>query len=416
MTDLERVLDNIAARAEETKEVLCDLIRFPSVHGGEMEVQQYLHSRLAAEELPAELRTIPDAIRQDPEYTRTEQAPGYGRRANLLVRLPGRGKGRSIILNSHTDVVPAAEWADAFTPVVRGDTVIGRGACDAKGHVAALYLLLTAIRQAGVHFEGEVIAQMVIEEEVGGNGSLALIRDGVKADGAIVMESSRLRVHPANRGAIWFRIAVEGKPVHMGRITEGISAIDQMQEMIGILKEYEKQLVADAAAHPLFRMHARPAQVNVGTMQAGDWPATVPGRAVIEGGIGFLPPRRLDDVRNGLRQAIEERSGPWLRGHYTLEFPKLHNDAFETPTEHPLVTTLSSACERCRVPPGISGMLVSCDARLFSKVGGMPTVVFGPGNLDYAHSNQEQIDVKDIVKAAQILAVFLSNWCGVSKS
>ena len=128
----------------------------------------------------------------------------------------------------------------------------------------------------------------------------------------------------------------------------------------------------------------------------------------MEGGIGFLPNRCLDDIRRQVREIIDAQADPWLKQHYTLEFPKLHNEAFETPTDHPLVTTLSRACERQRGASEISGMIVSCDARLLHKVGGMPTVVFGPGLMKDAHSNHEQIDMKDIVKAAQILAVFLA--------
>ena len=404
--------DFLGERTQEAREFLCELIRFPSTQGREAEVQEFTRRRFADLGLRAELVPIPEEITADPEYTHSDNRQPYAGRCNLVVRLVGEGSGRSLILNAHNDVVPAGEWAEAFSPQLEGDVVVGRGASDCKGDVAAMYLIARAIKEFGIRLVGDLELQVVIEEEVGGNGSLALIRQGHRADGVVVMEGSDLKLHSANRGVVWFRATVEGRPVHMGKIREGVSAIDETYGLIQIWRRLEERIIAESSDQPLFAMYEQPVQMNVGLMDAGEWPSTVPARSVIEGGFGFLPNRSMETIKRELREAIEREGDEWLRSHYTLEFPKLHNDAFETPLDHPLVRELSQALTEMELDGTPTGWIVSCDARLFAKVGGMPTVVFGAGTLNDAHSDRESVRMGDVVRAAEVLTHFMARWCG----
>jgi len=409
---IEKICQYIDSQKDGLKKLMGDLLRFQSVQGNEEGVQLYLLSKFKELRLKAEHIPIDNGIKDDPEYTFSDNFLGYEGRHNLLVTKEGTRNGRSIILNTHSDVVPAKEWQEGFSPSLNGDVITCRGACDAKGQIGVIYTALSALQALKVDLKGDILTEIVIEEEVGGNGSLDLIRKGYKADGVLVLEPTEFQIHPANRGVIWFRVTVEGKPIHMGRILEGVSAIDYMIEAIRLFKEYEKKLIEESKGHPLFSMYKQPVQLNVGLMHAGEWPSMVPAKAVIEGGVGFLPNKSMGEVKRELKQVIEKSGSEWLRGHYKLEFPKLHNDAYEIPVDHPLVKTLERSCKEIGLNPEVSGFIVSCDARLFNKVGNMPTVVFGAGSLVHAHSNTEQIDVKDIMAAAKALAGFLINWCG----
>jgi acetylornithine deacetylase len=397
---------------DEAVQLLASLIAFPSVQGEEKGVQEFLLSAFRGRGLAAQPVAIDESIVLDADYTSCDRPIGYRDRYNVIVERDGGFAGRSLILNAHSDVVPAREWSDAFRPTIAAGRVVGRGACDDKGQIAVLYLVLRALDSLGVELGGRLLTECVIEEEVGGNGSLALIRQGYTADGAVVLEPTELRIHPANRGVLWFRVTAEGRPVHMGRIYDGISAIDMSMDLIRALREYERELIEDSRTHPLFRMHRQPVQLNIGTMQAGDWPATVPARAVFEGGVGFLPNKRLSDIKRDLA-GIVGRQGEWLRTHTKLEFPKLHNEAFETPVDHPLVRAIQAACKGESLSAELSGWIVSCDARLFNRVGGMPTVVFGAGSLVHAHANDEQVEIRDLLTAAKALAALVVDWCGV---
>jgi len=405
--ELRRVLAQLAPRAQE---LLVESIRLPSTHGDEAPVQDYLERKWTEAGLRVERHPIPEDIKSDDEYSHPAQDRPYAGRHNLVVRT-GSGNGRSLIINAHSDVVPAEDWPEAFEPRVEGDVIRGRGACDDKGCIAAMFLAALAARQLGIEPAGEVVYQMVIEEEVGGNGSLALIREGVKADGVVVLEPTGLHVHPANRGAIWFRFEFEGRPCHMGRKHEGVNAIDLACETIGILYEYEKELIRDCESQPLFAHYEFPTQVNVGMLHGGEWPSMVPASAVMEGGVGFLPNRPMEQVKADLVRYIEERGSEELKSRYTLSFPKLHNDSYETPRDHPLVRACAAAAREAGTPDEITGWNVSCDARLFAKVGGMPTVVFGPGRIEDAHSRAECVNMNEIVKAAEMLLRLIEQWC-----
>ena len=169
-----------------------------------------------------ERRPVNPAIQAHPNYsllhfTRTPQRPQglspeetYASRSNLLYVVPGAGggsAGQSVALNAHIDVV-----APYFPPRVKGGTVFGRGACDDKGPavsiVAALKVLSEVMPEAGLKWNRNVVAMLVVEEETGGNGSLSLAidRDLKKLyDSILVCECTDLKFYPANRGAVWYR-------------------------------------------------------------------------------------------------------------------------------------------------------------------------------------------------------------------
>jgi acetylornithine deacetylase len=404
---LERQRDELAL-------LLSRLIQIDTTHGKEGAIQGALRAELDALQLETRFQEIDESLRADPDYTAPDVPIPFQGRPNLFgIRHGCGGPGKSLILNSHVDVVPAAaDWQDAFSGRIAGDVVHGRGAVDCKGQIVTILAALRALNDAGVKLAQDLIVEFVVEEEVGGNGALAAILDGPRADGVIVLEATQLLIHPANRGAVWFRATVEGKSVHMGRIREGVNAIEKSYELIRLLRAYEQKLIADCAGHPLFQEFACPAQVNIGTMRAGDWPSAVAGFAVIEGGVGFLPNKRMEDVKRELHAAILQTEDEWLRTHFQLEFPKLHNDAYEIPADHPLPLAMQNGCQTAGVDSRITGFIVSCDARLFWHRGKMPVIVFGPGSISDAHSTHEQIKISDVIAAAEALAETIVRWCG----
>ena len=413
MDDLARELgDAVAARADQARDLLLDLIRIPSTAGGETPVGDLVAQRCREIGVEVQEVPVPADLREDPDYTFADQELSYDGRPNIVAHRRGAGGGHGVILQSHLDVVPAQSWADAFDPTVDGDFVIGRGACDAKGSVVAILLALQALADAKVRLKGDVQAQFVIEEEVGGNGALALIKQGYRADAAIILEGTNLQIHPANRGAIWFRLRVTGKSVHMGRAHEGVNAIEKAAALFPAMREYERRIIAESAGQPLFERYDRPVQVNLGMMRAGDWPSTVAGEAVLEGGVGFLPNKPMESIKRELREVIEAAADDWTRAHYELDFPKLHNDAYADDPSHPAVLVLAESCRDLGLGSEVYGWNVSCDARLYHHRGKMPTIVFGPGSISDAHAAGEKIDFRQIVQAAQALALMCVRWCG----
>ena len=401
----------VEVKAAEAREFLTDLIKLKSTSGTEAEAVSFALGKFAQTGCDCKLAPISDDIKSDPEYSHPEEPVTYEGRSNLIACKGGKGKGRSLILSTHIDTVPAGDWPEAFTPREEGDVIFGRGACDAKGHIATVWLAMAALQEAGIAISGEAQAQIVLEEEFGGNGALALLRQNKKADAVVVLESSEMQIHPANRGAIWFRIEIEGVPKHMGRKFEGISAIDLSMKVIQALYKYEKEIIADSANYPGFERYDSPVQVNVGMLHSGEWPSMVAAKSVIEGGVGFLPNRSMDQVKREVKEAIEAINDTWLKEHYKLTWPKLHNDSYETDYSHPAVQALQKSCKESGLDSEVFGWNVSCDARLYAKVGNMPTIVFGAGSIADAHAHNEKIDFNDIIKAAEVIARFIAEWC-----
>lgn len=403
--------NSLRARGEWALDVLGRMIAFPSTTGAEGDVQEFLGGVLSGLGFPARLAPIDESVVRDRDYTPVPGHKGYRGRPNVILDLAGTGGGRSAILNTHTDVVPGPDGL--FSPRIEGDTIQGRGACDAKGQVVTILLALAALKDLGVRLKGDVQAQFVIEEEAGGNGSLAAILGGNRADVAVVLEPTGLTARSANRGAVWFKLGVTGRSVHMGRYREGVSAVDEMAGLLPLLKEYEAFLRSASRGQAGFPDDPSPVVVNVGRIRGGDWPSTVPGECIVEGGIAFLPNRTIPEIMSELGARLDAKAGAWARKHYVFERAGLHNEAFATPADDPAVRLFRQVAEATAGPQGLAGWDASCDGRLFFHRGGMPTIVFGAGDLGYAHSSIEQVRMNDILVAAATIARFLVDWCGV---
>ena len=107
---------------------------------------------------------------------------------------PKTPKGKSLILNGHIDVVPTGPldmWSSPpFEPRISGGWMYGRGAGDMKAGLAANLAALDALARLGLKPAGDVYVQSVVEEECTGNGALACLQRGYRADAAIIPEPS----------------------------------------------------------------------------------------------------------------------------------------------------------------------------------------------------------------------------------
>ena len=131
---------------------------------------------------------------------------------------------------------------------------------------------------------------------------------------------------------------------------------------------------------------------------------------MIEGVLGLLPNKTRYQVMEEMRQAIMEGGDAWLREHFQLEFMYRH-DAHVLDPAHPLVTSLQASCKALGSPGEVTAMTCSCDSWFYNNQLKIPSVVFGPGSLRFAHSNEEQIGVNEITEAAAILLRFIGEWC-----
>jgi len=415
LNDLQtKVGERIEDLKEHAADVLMDIVKFPSVCGEEMGAVECMKDAIESSGFSPEIIPLDPAIKSHPEYSHYTNEPSWEGRGNLVTEYGGDGNGKSLILNAHLDVVPAEGWPEAYNPKRDGDIITGRGSCDDKGGVVAGYIAMKAMKDCSIETSGKLSLHHVIDEETGGNGTLSLLNGGYTADAAIVAECNDNVINPANRGALWFQLSTTGISTHMGEIDNGISAIEKANQAIDILKEYEKYLIDNFMDHHYFNgLPHRPIQLCIGMIQSGEWPSMVPDRCEVEGGIGFLPNKDIDDIKEELKQWIRERGDDWLKEHFDIRYDKLHNAAYEIPPDHPLVTCMRKVAPDAGISDHIEGWSVSCDARLFPRVAKMPVITLGPGKLVHAHSASEQVEMQEMLKTAKMYAFSAMEWCGV---
>ena len=149
---VEEIRAAVDALRAETQEFLCDLMRFPSTPGQEAEAMEYIASRFA-EFAEVECIALSNTLRDDENFA--DPIPGieYDERMNVRVRIPGSGGGKSLLFNTHIDVVPPSQGQlDPWDPQVDNGCIRGRGACDAKGQAAAIFMAFSALQRLGVQF------------------------------------------------------------------------------------------------------------------------------------------------------------------------------------------------------------------------------------------------------------------------
>ena len=410
--DTQELRDALHARQDDAVQLLRDLIGLESVRGSEGAMAGFLREHLAPVADQCGPMEIPDTLIDDPEYSFKLPDVTYGDRPNLRLVRRGTGGGRSLIINTHMDVVPASLGQESpFEGRLVDGNVYGRGACDCKGQIAMLYLCLRAMADLGLQVRGDLIAHLVVEEECGGNGTLAAIRGPDRADAALVLEPSDLRILPSVRGAVWFSVTCHGRAGHSGQAGRTVSALKEAIGAIEILEGYHDRLLSASKGHPLYDRFENPMPITFGTMAAGDWPAMAPNRATFKGVLGFLPNKTREQIQREMREVLVSEGGDWLPEHFDLEFMYRH-DCNEVPVDHPLVQSLEAACGDSGHAPEVTAMPASCDAWFYTSLLQIPTVVFGAGTLGVAHSSQEHIPVREMVQGAEILTRTITSWCG----
>jgi acetylornithine deacetylase len=341
---------------------------------------------------------------------------------NVVGILQGRGGGKSIILNSHIDVVPEGDlqnWKDdPFSGVIKNGKLFGRGSSDMKGGTTALLLAMEAIRTCNIELKGDVIFESVIEEESGGAGTLATLLRGYRADAAIIPEPTNLKLFPKQQGSMWFRVSVQGKSAHGGTRYEGTSAIEKAFLVIKRLQNLEQER-NKRINDPLYEKIKIPIPINIGKINSGEWPSSVPDLAVIEGRMGVSPNESMEDAEKEMESALQDlqESDSWFKAHP----PKIKWFGGRwlpgnLDVEHPLIDAVTAGYETVMNRKAIiEASPWGTDGGILSQVGGIPVVVFGPGVTEVAHDANEFIHLNDVYIAAEIIALSILRWCEVAQ-
>ena len=331
-------------------------------------------------------------------------------RANLVADF-GRDEaaGRRTVFSAHLDVVPPGpDFADPYHAVVADGAVTGRGTADTKGNIVMLAAARQFLADAGIPARRTITIDLVIEEEIGGNGALSSVLYGSDADEVVVLEPTGLEVFHGHRGCLEFTAEFHGRSSHMGGA--GVSAIDGAIDFIMLLKQLEARLIEEARYDPAFAGWRRPVQINVGAIEGGEWHGSVPERCTMRCSSGFHPKYDVAGVRSMLEALVADLPEPWSGDAVALSYPGIHNGAYLADPDVAVAGELRAAVRAAGVRTNERrAWNVSCDARLYARLLGLPTVIFGAGSLEHAHSSAERLDIGEWTCGVAVLAGFLAN-------
>ena len=337
----------------------------------------------------------------------------------VVGELKGKGKGKSLILNGHYDVVPVGvleNWKhDPFGGEVEDNKLFGRGACDMKGGVAAMLQALKFIQQAGIKLNGDLTIETVPEEESSCMGTLACCQKGYKADAAIIPEPTNMNVLVAMRGCVSGKITVFGRAGHAEMTQphwkEG-GAVNAISKAVKILQGLE-ELREDWRTRP-DKQHKflDPDTITPTIIKGGEWSVTYPEKIEITFDSMFIPSTEK------LWEEIEQKimgvaaTDPWMKEHP----PKLETDwvyGAEIGENEPIVKTALEAANEVGIAPKLVGMGSLTDAIHLINYSKIPTISIGPSDKT-AHAVDEFVDIGQLVDTTKALALAIMRWCGYS--
>ncbi len=417
------ILEAAATLEGETVSLLARLVRHPSLLGQEASCLDdmeaiYGEAGLQPQRVPVEVEALRDHPGLSPPLI------GYAGRANVAaVHAPRETRGRSLMLQGHVDVVPpgAADlWTSPpFEPRIADGRMYGRGAGDMKAGLAAIVTAWRALRLAGLQPAAPVQFAAVIEEECTGNGALAVMQALPPVDACLIPEPGPgyPALYVAEVGVVWAWVTVTGRPTHVREMKAGVNAIDAAYTVAERFRAYEARMNRAEHRHPAFAGDNHPINVNLGTIEGGEWNSSVPSRARIGVRVGVMPGHSCRDVAAEIERLVADAAtDPKLRGaRLAVEFKGFMADGAVFPAEQP-ISRLVSATHREVVGEDLRHWAVPAltDARFYPLYQGTQATCYGP-EADAIHGIDESVGLASVHQTTRVLALTMASWCGVER-
>jgi putative selenium metabolism hydrolase len=380
-----------ASRAEAMARFLQELVQIPSLS---------THEEALASRLADEMRRV--------GFTEV----WTDRIGNVIGRV-GSGKGPQLLFNGHLDVVDVGDperWTHPpYAGVIEDGILYGRGACDMKGALAAMVYSVGALVDAGVHLAGDLYVVGVVQEEPCEGLAMRVLveEEGIHPDYVILCEPSNLQVRVGHRGRLEMRVTVQGKAAHASSPTLGSNAIHNAARLV-----FGIELLAPRLADDDF--------LGQGTIAVTEIESRAASRNAVPDCCTFYVDRRLT-LGETERKALAEIQNiinteeidaqvnvtEYRAASYTGYDCQTRNffPAWAMPQDHPLVQVVVRCVrETLGYRPRLGRWAFSTDGVYTAGVANIPTVGFGPGEERYAHTQDEQIRLNDVVDAVRVYA------------
>jgi acetylornithine deacetylase len=423
----QRILDAVDKGFDEQIDFLSEVASHASTRGNEQGAQRFIDRQLRERGYSTDLWEIDvDDIAHLPGFS--PLIGNYDEALNVVASHHGDSqKGNSLILNGHIDVVPVGPldmWQrPPFEPHCEDGWMYGRGVGDMKAGLVANLYALDALRACGLQPSADVYFQSVVEEECTGNGALACLQRGYRADAALIPEPFDEKLVTSQIGVIWLQVHLRGIPVHVLEAGSGASAIDSAIPLIAALRELEERWNADDLRHPHYRHIDHPLNLNIGRIEGGDWPSSVPAWCCFDVRMAIYPDQDIDAARAEIESCLRDAANrdQFLRNNppqivyhgFLAEGYSLADH--DSPAAQHAIDALGQA-HRSVTGEELQSFAVTAttDARFFGLYADTPALVYGP-RAEAIHGFNERVELDSVRRSTQTIALFIANWCGLEK-
>jgi len=374
--------------------LLSELIAIPSVNPdfchegdpehwfGELRLAEYVRDWLSAIGLSTEL---------------DEVLPG---RPNVIARLRGRPGGKRMLWEGHLDTVQASGMTiDPFRPIPRDGNLFGRGAVDDKGCLAAFMLASRSLlaEQPGC----AVTFVAAIDEEYQFRGIKHHLARGERYDLGIAGEPTGLRIVSACKGCVRWAIEITGKAAHSSRPEEGIDALRIAEDLLRLLRDSG---IAGSERHHLLGKST----LTCTMMRAGEGVNTVPGSARLSFDYRTLPGQVGMKIWFEIQSLVARFATSLPTGARIVVEPPFIDDTLgmDVSEDAEIVTAMQRVCDSFGLDRRPCGVGFGSDATKMTAAG-IPSIIFGPGSIEQAHTANEFVRVSEVAKAAEMLAALV---------
>lgn len=331
------------------------------------------------------------------------EQPAKPGRANAIGILPGRVSGKRLVFEVHSDTAGIEGMTvPPFAAEVRDGRLYGRGACDTKAGLAAMLHAIADLRHSGTVSEAETWVVAAIDEEHSYRGVVRLL-EGLQADAAVVSEPTEMRLVVASRGCLRWRTVVRGKAAHSSKPQLGVNAIFGMARVPARLEADAERL--RAMSHPLVGSPT----LSVGTIAGGSQVNIVPASCTIEIDRRLIPGEDPQQVFADYQRLIAELRDQYPGLDVSLGPPDLENWPLQTELDSTLVEIACEVLCSHGLNGDPAGVDFGSDAGTFAQAG-VPSVIFGPGSIDQAHTADEFVHLEEVETAFLVYRDLMSKY------
>lgn len=368
--------------------ILRDLVAIPSVNpmGRPLHGPEFLEYRVTAY-LEDFFKTL------GVPYQRQTVAP---QRDNIVARLDLPGSPRTVMFEAHQDTVPIDNMViPPFEPRIEDGKLYGRGSCDIKGGMAPMLAAFARLARERPRGAASVVMACTVDEEFTFTGVTHLVKLPLKVDMAVVAEPTGLNIVNAHKGGAGWHLIAPGRACHSSSPDKGVNAIYRMGKLLVAIERYARELQASRRDPVL-----GPPTLSVGIIEGGTSHNTVPDRCRIEIDRRIVPGEDPKTVADHLDAYL--RSQPEIDFAFETVKPWKAKGPLQPGGSEELTKRLGEAIDSVAGSHKVMGVPYGTDASTIAEAG-TPAVVFGPGDIGKAHTNDEWVPVAEVEQAAEIL-------------